>query len=518
MSSNPALISSPALSSNVVQPRDRVRYYILFAAVLALLIFPIWTVSVMPWSDFGDHMARVYILHHYGDVPVFRQYYEIERLPLPNLAIDLIVTPMLGVVNPYLAAKLFVTLSVVVFAIAVHGFGRTVHGAPTWLAIATAFFFYNSLLLYGFVNYSWSLALFLLAASAWLKFDRGHSAGMGLVATVAASATYIAHLSGFFFLCVFIGLMSAFAVVRARRISVWNVAGFVPLAPGLAAYASLGSAKGDVGSVRWGTLTTKAIHAGVLVAGYSWWMDAITVGGLAIVAAAVFWRGKLRGDPGLIAIAVAFLVAFCAFPTEFHTGTDADTRFMVPAGLVLALGLTVSLPRNWARPLYGLLVGILALRIALMDVYWQRADRIATEQIGLLRQVEEQARICPIPFLPPGRTEGKIRGTLMHVAGYAVIERNAISGGTFAVPGQQPLQHRIPLPYLQVTPGTRVRDVNWAPIFANYDYIWVYHGSPELVGFLDTQADLRALAGEGRLYRVRVGPHGNPNGSSRGNQ
>src|SRR5271154_5879197 len=144
MISRPVLISGPVLTSSVVEPGDRVRYYILFAAAVALMIFPVWSVTVMPWSDFGDHMARAYILHHYNEVPVFRQYYEIERLPLPNLAMDLIVTPALGFLNPYLAAKLFVSLSVIVFAISVHVFGRSVHGAPTWLAIAAAFFFYNS--------------------------------------------------------------------------------------------------------------------------------------------------------------------------------------------------------------------------------------------------------------------------------------------------------------------------------------------------------------------------------------
>jgi len=466
------------------------------------MIFPVWTVAVMPWSDFGDHLARAYILRHYDEVAVFRQYYQIERLPLPNLAMDLIVTPMLGVMNPYLAAKLFVTLSILVFALAVHVFGRTVHGAPTWLAVAAVFFFYNSLLLYGFVNYTWGVALFLLAAAAWLVFERKRSVVSGLVAAVAASATYLAHLSGFFFLCVFIGLMSAFAVVRERRVSVWTVVGFLPLAPGLAAYLSLGAAKGDVESVRWGTVVGKAIHAGVLFAGYSLWMDAITAGGLLLVAVAVVRWGKLGGEPALLAIAGVFLVAFCLFPVDFHTGNDADTRFVVPAGLFLALGLTVSMPRKWARPVYGLLVGVLGLRIALMEVYWRKADRIAVEQMGLLRQVDEGSRICPFPFLPPGRTEGKIRGSLMHLAGYAVIDRNAISGATFAVPGQQPLQHRIPLPYQQATSATRVGDLNWAEIFADYDYVWIYHGSPEILGFLDGHGGLQAQAGDGRLYRV----------------
>ena len=499
--------------SNLVRPEDRNRYYLLFAAAVAVMIFPIWTVAILPWSDFGDHLARIYILRHFDEVPIFRRYYFIQHLPLPNLAVDLITTPMLSFANPYVAAKLFASLSVIVFAIAVHVFGRTVHGAPTWLAIAAAFFFYNSLLLYGFVNYTWGVTMFLLASAAWLNFERERSVGACALAIAAGAVTYIAHLSGFFFLCVFIGLMSIFAVLRERRIRLWTVAGLLPIVPGLIAYASLGSARGDLGTVEWGALTTKAIHAGVLLSGYSVWMDAITVGGWALAAAVVFKYGKFGGRAPLLAVAGAYILAFLVFPSEFHTGSDADTRFVLPAGLMVMLAVTVSLPEKWVKPVFGMLLSILALRVGLMDMYWQRAERIATEQIGLLRQVDEQSRIYPILLLPPGRTEGKIRTVLQHVAGYAVIERNAITGATFAVPGQQPLQHRVPLPYLQVTADMKENEVKWPQIFANYDYIWIYHATPALRSYLDSHAELRAQAGDGRLYRIGANPKGATSGN-----
>src|SRR5580700_4040434 len=78
-----ALFQQPC---NIVPSADRHRYYLLFAAVVIFLILPLWPPAILPWTDLGDHMARVYILHRYDDVPIFRQYYEIERLPLPNLA------------------------------------------------------------------------------------------------------------------------------------------------------------------------------------------------------------------------------------------------------------------------------------------------------------------------------------------------------------------------------------------------------------------------------------------------
>lgn len=499
---------------NIVQPAHRHGYYLVFAAVAIFLILPLWPVAILPWTDLGDHMARVYILHHYNDVPVFRQYYEIERLPLPNLAMDLIVPPMLGLMSAYVAAKVFASVSVILFAVACHVFGRTVHGAPTWLAIPAAFFFYNSLTLTGFLNYMWGVAWFLLAAAAWLVFDRKHSLVSGVVAAAAAFATYISHLSGFFFLCVFVALMTCFSMARTRpvkvwranesRVTIWNAIAFLPLLPGLAAYATLGSAKGDTQTILWSSVVTKLAHSGILFAGYSLWMDAIVIGGLAVVTVAVVRFGKLGGNRGLLATGGAFLLAFCVFPYKYHTGVEADTRFIVPGALILVLSMTIQMSRR-IRWTYIVLLGVFAIRIVLMEGYWLKADRILTEQAGVLRQVDEQSRIYPMAFLPHGRTEFKLRGALTHLAGYMVIDRHAISGSTFAVPGQQPLQHRIPLPYSEVGSWTTIDGMPWRQIFSNYDYIWIYNGSPEFLSFLDQHAHLRAQAGEGRLYRVHSG-------------
>jgi hypothetical protein len=493
-----------------VLPGDRIRYYLVFTAVVIFLIFPLWPVPILPWTDLGDHMARMYILHHYDDVPVFRQYYEIERLPLPNLAMDLIVPPMLGFMSAYVAAKVFASISVILFAVACHVFGRTVHGAPTWLAIPAAFFFYNSLTITGFLNYMWSVAWFLLAAAAWLAFERKHSMVSGILTAIAAAVTYLAHLSGFFFLCMFVGLMTIFSIVRARRLSVWNAIAFLPLLPGLAAYLALGSAKGDTQRIEWSSVITKLAHSGILFAGYSLWMDAIVIVGLAAVAVAAVRFGKWGGDRALLATGGLFLLAFCVFPYRYHTGVDADTRFIVPGALLLALSVTVDITRSkrmWGSAgwTYIVLLTALATRIVLMEGYWLKADRILTEQAALLRQVDEQSRIHPMAFLPRDRTEFKLRGALTHLAGYMVIDRHAISGSTFAVPGQQPLQHRIPLPYAEVGPWSTIDTVSWKQVFDNYDYIWIYDGPVEFLNFLDRYARLTAQAGQGRLYRVYSG-------------
>jgi uncharacterized membrane protein YjjB (DUF3815 family) len=414
--------------------------------------------------------------------------------------------------DAYTAAKVFASISVILFAVACHVFGRTVHGAPTWLAIPAAFFFYNSLTFTGFVNYMWSVAWFLLAAAAWLVFDRKRSWMFGAVTAAAGFVTYIAHLSGFFFLCLFVGCMTLWSIARSRRVTVWNAAGFLPLLPGLAAYATLGSAKGDTRATEWSSVTTKLAHSGILFAGYSVWMDAIVICGLVLVAIAVLRFGKLRGNAALLATGGVFLLAFCVFPYKYHTGVDADTRFILPAALILALSVTVSMrdasksqARTAGRWIYVLLLAVFAIRIAMTGAYWVNTDRVFTEQLVILRQVDEQSRIYPMAFLPHDRKQFKLRGALTHLAGYMVIDRHAISASTFAVPGQQPLQHRIPLPNAEVGSWTTIDGMPWRQIFSNFDYIWIYDAPAEFLNFLDRHAQLRAQIGQGRLYRVYSG-------------
>lgn len=57
-------------------------YLLALEGTTLLLILPIWMVSIVPWADYGDHVA-------YGQIPAFQQHYEIAYKPLPNLAMDL---------------------------------------------------------------------------------------------------------------------------------------------------------------------------------------------------------------------------------------------------------------------------------------------------------------------------------------------------------------------------------------------------------------------------------------------
>jgi hypothetical protein len=495
--------SSSDLPSKVA---DHIPYFVLYLIVLFLLIFPIWSVTILPWTDLGDHIARIDILHEYGDVPVFRQFYAIRRVLLPNLAIDFVGYFLLSFMGGLLAAKVFASLTIIVFGIGCHSFGRAVHGSGTWLAIPATFFFYNSLLLYGFVNYIWGVALFLMAAGCWLHFERARSVRSSVMATCAAFATFVAHLSGFFFLCVFITLMIVGSVVRERRLKVWHLTGFVPLVPSLIAYALLGDEKGDTALILWSTFADKLKHSWVLFSGYSNWMDAITLGSLTLAVAAIFIHGNVSIDRRMGAVFFSFLLAFCLFPSFLHTGADADTRFVLPAALVGLLALKVTMAPRYARMVYIFTLLAFTARVAFMTGYWHRADSISVEQIRLLDTMDEGSKVLPLVFLPAGRTESKIHQQLKHLTGYATLDRHAISPTTFATKGQQLLERRIDLPFWEVTSQTPANSLDWVRITGTYDYIWAYGAPPSFIAILNECCEIKARADSGRLYRTRKVP------------
>jgi hypothetical protein len=485
---------------------SRSAYVVVFLVVIGLLILPIWAVSVVPWADYGDHMARIFIERHYDTVPIFRQYYQISYLLFPNLAVDLVGVALLHLFDPDTTAHLIASLSVVIFALGCHLFGKAVHGAPTWLAIPAAFFFYNSLLIDGFVNYMWSVALFLITAAAWMRFVQKPGLLGGFAVAMLSLATYTAHLAGFFFLCSFVGLYVAVQVLQGRRITLADVWALATLLPGLLAYwVFRQTEKAIVSNVEWSSGREKLRHAWVLFAGYSTWMDLMVAAGLAATVILTWWYvNKVSIRLPLLIISASYLAAFICFPTYFHTGSDADTRFFPVAALVALLSVTFRLPRFPAYLVYSLLLTISVSRIGAMTFYWHQADRFSREQRALLYGIAENSRIYPLVFLPPERTASKIRQHLTHLAGYSTVDRHAISGSTFTVPGQQPLQRRIPMWFGATGRGATVQSFKWEEIFAEYDYVWAYGAPPPILEFLGKNYDFVAQTGEGRLYRIRT--------------
>ncbi len=488
-------------TSNVLGSRSV--YWFALAMVAVFLIAPLWTVEILPWDDFSGHIARVYILQAYDQTPIFQEYYDVPHTLLPNLAIDLVGPWLMNWFDAYTTAKVFGSLTIVLFILGCHALGTQIHGTPTWLAIPASFFFYNALVLRGFINYGAGLAVFMIATACWLRFVKFPSPILGLIAGVAAYATYVSHLAGFVFLCAFVGLWTMVEMYQRRSIAIRYWLLMLPLLPGLLTYISLGKERGDVGVIKWATAIEKVRYAWALFSGYAAWVDITMFVGLLTVVVLVLRFGKISMDRHILVIAAALTLAFLVFPSEFHTGSDADTRFLPAAALTVTLGLSLQMRPRMFLLAYGLLLAIFAVRVGSMGWYWQEADRISVEQRDLMRKGEANSRIFSLVFLPDQRAQWKTRQHLLHLAGYATIDHNSIAGSTFAVPGQHSIQRRLPMWFRSTHQGLTLEEFDWSQILTDYTEVWSYGAPPLFTDYLDKHSRLIAQAGEGRLYQIR---------------
>ncbi|MGH9488155.1 MAG: hypothetical protein ACRD04_11270 [Terriglobales bacterium] len=134
-------------------------YYALLDVVLAAAIVPLWLVRFPELLDYPSHLARCYILAHYGASRLWQQDYHVVFGPIPNLAMDVIV-PALARWLPILASgKIFLTLTALLYVLGCDALGKAAWGRPHWLALAAGLTFFNSNLLLGRVNYMFGLAV-----------------------------------------------------------------------------------------------------------------------------------------------------------------------------------------------------------------------------------------------------------------------------------------------------------------------------------------------------------------------
>ena len=149
--------------------RRNIHYWCALSIVSAFLCLPVLTVTYAPLVDYPNHLARVHILYKYAEAPAYQAAYFRVLEPRPNMAIELLVFPLLPFVDILAASKIFLILTVLLFITGCHQLGTAIHGRPTWLVLPSLFFVYNSMLFYGFVNYIVGVSVFCLALAFRLR-------------------------------------------------------------------------------------------------------------------------------------------------------------------------------------------------------------------------------------------------------------------------------------------------------------------------------------------------------------
>jgi hypothetical protein len=464
--------------------------------VPALLLFaclatPIWLFQYVPLVDYPNHLARMEILAFYDRTPYLQQVYVHDQRLLPDLAMDLVVPFLRGHLSLAVSGKIFLTGLLLLYCLGTVVLAAVLHGRLTLRAVLLWPTFYNSALLWGFLNYITGVCLFLLWA-ALLIYTLNYEVRTPRILHYAlllagAVACYIAHLTAFGMCCITWGMLVLYFLVVERRVGIWLLLCGATLVVPVLLYAHL-LISGNVEAY-------PAAHAIVydwrekilqlldFTRGYNWVQDLLPT--LLLLSAFGYCCARASARPWISSAlwpALGLFAAYIILPkaASASTGSAFDVRFYWPASLFLVFALPAT---GWSAREKAIIATVTslawALRLAELSANWNVLSRASGEMVEVLDQVPEGARIYPICGTSANADTEKQIMALCHVLEYEIPRRRIFDPALFATPGAQPILFRSPIGHWKIRPIEQ---------FNRYDYVWSAEPKADVEQYLETHA------------------------------
>jgi hypothetical protein len=434
---------------------------------LALLAgLPVLVASLPQMGDFSAHLARYHVMLEGDSNPVLAGYYAFDWRWTGNVGVDLLIRPLAGVLGLEAAGR------VICFAIPVlTGLGilsvewalRRRVGVGALLAMA---FIWSPALVMGFVNFGLSLALALFAFALWVRLE-GREWRWALFLPIGL-AVWLCHVSGWGILGVMVG---AYELNRTRS---WRaLLAPLPLAlPAIPLLLGGGSDLLSYGPYPW--IYKKAIWTRAM-RDQIYWLDIATpiLVGLAFAAALV----TRRIDPRLGWAALLLAAATFAVPRRISGGDYADYRLVGACLLVACLAIDW---RPARRTVLCAAAALFLVRLTATTAGWHDSSNRMEKLLTALDHVPEGARVASAVAIERGQWPNN---PFDHLAGYAVVRRDALTNANFAVPTIHMLKLRRPVPDF-ADPTQRLNHLPGQPIDLSRfkparqaDYLWYIGGT-----------------------------------------
>ena len=440
---NPAKVaaSQPPLSGRALLA--------VFAALMLASLVPLFLVDVVPLANMPNHMARVRILAEIGQDPLLAMHYRLHWALQPNLALDLLLTPLAGIAHPLELGRWFTALAMLVLAGGTLALHRTLHGRIGLWPVVLFLFLFNHVVVWGFLNFLLGLGLALWLFTAWVATQERAGWARTLLFGAAGLALFLVHLMA---LGIYGLLVGAWELGRIRHgrtnvrllLARWAVDGlqFLP-----AALLLLVVLPPPVADPEW-------VWGGPIVRLRGMWSPVLTNLGVVDLLLAVFvvvagllvlfrrWARPADGMalPLLLLTAAALLAPFWTYG-RFGGVWGLDVRLWVALSFVAAAGIRFHGPQNVARVLGAVMIGLFFVRVYQITDDWRVYDRQIAEYRSAASVITPGARILQVQErpLPVAGEPGAFRDIYYHFASYSVIDRSVFLPTLFTDPAKQPV-------------------------------------------------------------------------------
>ena len=166
----------------------------LFVLLLAITSIPIVLHPWPPMSDYINHLARMHVIATIKSDPDLARFYEIDWQVIPNLMMDLVVPPLVRVMNVYLAGQIYTIMSFVLILSGTLALHRQLFGRWSVLPLIAFPLLYNNVFLVGTMNYVFGIGLALWALASWVWLRERNLVLRLLVSTLFIVGLFFCHL------------------------------------------------------------------------------------------------------------------------------------------------------------------------------------------------------------------------------------------------------------------------------------------------------------------------------------
>jgi len=457
------------------------------AGLFALAMIPILATPVLPLIDFYDHVARFFVLAHLTPGAVLAQSYQAHWALLPNIGVDVIGVPILGILPPLLAAKVIAIFILAVLYSGVLYFHRALTGQSSLLVAALLLpLLYSYIFNWGFANFLLGLGFAFWGAGWWLS--KRHNPRLAVpVACLWSILIYFSHGAtfalygillasleiGFYVtspsrrlsdLVRMLGLLAIQAIIPAILFAFWSLevieAGQIAATRTPPAHVLVG--------------VMPVVHNGLhrlatilrVEEGPAYWFDIATFVLQILAALLLMWRGTLTlARPAIFLIAVAALL-IAAVPSQF-LGTAYISDRMPLFGALCVLAALHMRAGPWPvmdRAAAGFMIVLVVVRLAAVTVQWHGYDGYYKEFRTVAAKIPPQSVALEI-MVGAGHHETDVPRCEMF--GPLLVSLYGHAVPLFSDPSQQPLllagnlaQARDALQRTAVQPSEKTEDYN----------------------------------------------------------
>jgi hypothetical protein len=438
---------------NDVTPRwwEQRRVHVLLILCAAIpLLYP----EIPPLIDLPGHMGRYAVELAQGAPGPLNQYYTFQWHLIGNLGADLLVVPLSKVFGLERAVKLIALAIPMVSTLGVLWISREAHGRVMPTTLLALPLIYGFPFIYGFFNYSLSMALVLNAFALWLRLGRlsRYRLRAGLFLAIAP-IIWTAHAFGWAVLCLLCAgaeLVHQYGQHKRLLLTVGHsILAGLPLAPPLLLMFLWRS--GNVGGGTEGWFDWPQKWRWIIFVLRDRWLllDDIEAAllyatGLGLICLIVARKVPIGISQRLAAGGLILAASYLVLPYTVFGSAFADMR-LLPFALIILI-LAVRLQPDAGRSLGTKLamIGLAPLVVRTGALTWSFiiAAHDYDRALGALDHLPVGAKL--VSFARAGCDLNEGRSKLTHVSALAIVRRHAFSNDQWDLAGGQLLRSIYP--------------------------------------------------------------------------